>query len=95
MRSWSHCQDALLHPALPLLVWLMAAAAKGYKLGRSHARACLAIVRQLAAGRLQDRCPRGSDSAPVGYPLLSYTILPLATMCMLLQPQQPGRRVPC
>lgn len=88
----------MLHPALPLLVWLMAAAAKGYKLGRSHARACLAIVRQLAAGRLQDRCPRGSDPAPVGSPLLvsaSYTILPLATMSAPPPPQEPECLAPC
>ena len=43
-------EDAVLHPALPLLVWLMAALAKGYTLGVALADVCLHVVHQLAAG---------------------------------------------
>lgn len=53
-------QDAMLHPQLPLLVWLMAAAAKGYALGRTLANACLRIVHDLAAVPVQDRAPKGA-----------------------------------
>ncbi|EIE19351.1 hypothetical protein COCSUDRAFT_58644 [Coccomyxa subellipsoidea C-169] len=41
--------DALLHPSLPLLVWLMAAVPKGYALGRMLALACLTIIHEIAS----------------------------------------------
>lgn len=50
-------EDALLHPSLPVLVWLMCAHAKGYVLGTDAARACLHIMYQLASVRLRDAYP--------------------------------------
>ena len=52
-------QDALLHPNLPLLAFLMAATAKGYTLGRTLASACLRIVHDLAVVPVQDQAPKG------------------------------------
>ena len=37
-------EDAVLAPALPALVWLMAAGAKGYALTAAHVQLCLTIV---------------------------------------------------
>lgn len=47
-------EDALLHPAVPLLAWLTAAAAKGYCLGCTAASAVLHVVHQLAAVPVRD-----------------------------------------
>ncbi len=49
----------MLHPALPLLVWLMAALAKGYTLGVALADVCLHVVHQLAAGEPPCGCSCG------------------------------------
>ncbi|PNW88847.1 hypothetical protein CHLRE_01g047350v5 [Chlamydomonas reinhardtii] len=51
-------EDSLLHPGLQLVVWLMAAQAKGYVLGRSHVDALLALTYQLAAVGVRDALPR-------------------------------------
>ena len=56
-------QDALLHPQLPLLGFLMAAVAKGYILGRTLASACLRIIHDMAVVPVQDKAPKG-DCAP-------------------------------
>lgn len=56
-------EDALLHPALPLIVWLMAAHAKGYHLGGTMVNACLRITFQLAAMGIRDFLPP-APSAP-------------------------------
>ena len=53
----------MLHSQLPLLVFLMAAVAKGYTLGRTLASACLRIVHDLAVAPVQ-------DSSRVGAPAL-------------------------
>ena len=53
-------QDAVLHPQLPLLVFLMAAVAKGYTLGRTLASACLRIVHDLAVVPIQDSIRAGA-----------------------------------
>ena len=53
-------QDAVLHPQLPLLVFLMAAVAKGYTLGRTLASACLRIVHNLAVVPVQDSSRAGA-----------------------------------
>ena len=37
-------EDAVAHPALPALVWLMAAQAKGYALTAAHVQLCLTVV---------------------------------------------------
>lgn len=37
-------EDAVAHPALPPLVWLMAAQAKGYALTAAHVQLCLTVV---------------------------------------------------
>ena len=50
-------EDALLHPEMPLLVWLMCAQAKGYTLGVAAASACLQIVYQLACMPVRDSYP--------------------------------------
>ncbi|KAK9915160.1 hypothetical protein WJX75_005443 [Coccomyxa subellipsoidea] len=47
-------EDALLHPSLPLLVWLMAAVPKGYAMGRMLALACLTIIHELASVPVRD-----------------------------------------
>ena len=47
-------EDAILHPQLPLVVWLMCAAAKGYRLGVALAECCLTLVAQLASVPVQD-----------------------------------------
>ncbi|KAK9800311.1 hypothetical protein WJX73_000054 [Symbiochloris irregularis] len=56
-------EDAVLHPQLPLIVWLMAAHAKGYELGWHHADACLAIVSELASVSKRDCWPSCDSSA--------------------------------
>lgn len=50
-------EDAMLHPDMPLLVWLMCAQAKGYSMGAVAASACLQIVYQLACMPVRDRYP--------------------------------------
>lgn len=50
-------EDAVLHPDMPLLVWLMCAQAKGYTMGATAASACLQIVYQLASMPVRDRHP--------------------------------------
>lgn len=40
-------EDATAHPAYPALVWLLAAQAKGYTLGRTHVDLLLTIVQQV------------------------------------------------
>ena len=52
----------MLHPQLPLLVFLMAAVAKGYTLGRTLASACLRIVHDLAVVPVQDSSRAGAPS---------------------------------
>ena len=47
-------EDAILHPQLPLVVWLMCAAAKGYRLGVALAECCLTLVAQMASVPVQD-----------------------------------------
>ena len=47
-------EDSLLHPALPLMVWLMAAHTKGYAMTHSQAGRCLAIVYHLAHSPVKD-----------------------------------------
>ena len=47
-------EDAILHPQLPLLVWLMCAAAKGYRLGVALAECCLTLVAQMARVPVRD-----------------------------------------
>ena len=54
-------QDALLHPSFPLLVWLMAAVAKGYQLGATLAEACLAVVHDLACVPVKDHISSGES----------------------------------
>ncbi|KAG1656684.1 hypothetical protein FOA52_007254 [Chlamydomonas sp. UWO 241] len=50
-------EDAMLHPDLPLVVWLMAATAKGYAIGRSLASVLLRFVYQLARCPVRDVMP--------------------------------------
>ncbi|GLC43475.1 hypothetical protein PLESTM_001477400 [Pleodorina starrii] len=50
-------EDAILHPGLPLVVWLMAAQAKGFVLGRTHVEALLQLVYQLAMVTVRDGLP--------------------------------------
>jgi hypothetical protein len=59
-------EDCVLHPALPLLVWLMVAHSKGFVLGRAHVAACLGVVRQVAAVPVRDPLP---TCAPHAQPL--------------------------
>ena len=47
----------MLHPDMPLLVWLMCAQAKGYTMGAAAASACLQLVHQLACMPVRDRYP--------------------------------------
>ena len=59
-------EDAVLHPDMPLLVWLMCAHAKGYTLGSTAASACLQIVHELACVPVRDCYPSyaaASDAA--------------------------------
>ncbi|KAL3133249.1 hypothetical protein ABBQ38_007132 [Trebouxia sp. C0009 RCD-2024] len=50
-------EDAILHPEMPLLVWLMCAQAKRYTMGVAAASACLQIVYQLACMPVRDCYP--------------------------------------
>ncbi|GIL85302.1 hypothetical protein Vretifemale_13904 [Volvox reticuliferus] len=65
-------EDAILHPGLPFVVWLMAAQAKGFVLGRTHLDALLCLVYQLAMVQVRDGLPdpwNDGDSATVGIPV--------------------------
>lgn len=42
-------EDSITHPALPLVVWLMASQSKGYQLGVVHAAAVLQFVYEMSA----------------------------------------------
>ena len=65
-------EDAMLHPQLPVVVWLMCAVAKGYRLGVALAECCLTLVAQMASVPVQDSLalpqgdlagqPEGEDS---------------------------------
>lgn len=57
----SDAQDTLLHPQLPLLVWLMAAVANGYRLDLALHSACLGVVRDLACVPVQECIPAGTQ----------------------------------
>eukprot|EP00884_Botryococcus_braunii_P004615 jgi/Botrbrau1/14154/Bobra.182_3s0094.1 len=57
-------EDGILGRSLPLLVWLMMAVSKGFKLGRLHATACLDLVHQVARVPVRDQGP------PDGLPFL-------------------------
>jgi hypothetical protein len=66
-------EDAFLHPALPLLAWMiMAASGKGdgpkYSLGPVHAAAYLGIVRDAARTRVQEEFPAARDPPPTATP---------------------------
>ena len=57
-------EDAILHPSLPMVVWLMMAAAKGFMMDSCHVEACLAFVWDLARVGVRDvlqRKGRGDD----------------------------------
>ena len=47
-------EDATLHPQLLLVVWLMCAAAKGYRPGVALAECCLTLVAQMASVPVRD-----------------------------------------
>jgi hypothetical protein len=56
--------ESVLHPALPLLTWLAAAAGKGYALGAAHADGVLRLIAETAAVRERDYLPpRGQADA--------------------------------
>ena len=56
-------EDAILHPDMPLLVWLMCAQAKGYHMGVALASLCLKITYELACMPIQDCYPAATASA--------------------------------
>jgi hypothetical protein len=56
-------EDALLHPALPLVAWLGMAQPKGYGVAGTAANALLKIVHQLAAVRVKDWLPPLASAA--------------------------------
>lgn len=53
-------EDSILHPALPLLVWLMAAHAKGYAMTHSQASRCLAVVYHMSHSPVKDHLEKAS-----------------------------------
>lgn len=56
-------EDATLHPALPVLVWLTAASSKGYLPSAAMRSTVLAVVAELARCKYRDAVP--STSAPL------------------------------
>jgi hypothetical protein len=50
-------EDALLHPQLPLVTWMMAAHARGYALTLDHRALFASFVGDLAACPLRDAAP--------------------------------------
>ncbi|PNH10384.1 hypothetical protein TSOC_002885 [Tetrabaena socialis] len=63
-------EDSILHPGLPLVVWLMAAQGKGYIMGAAHVSALLCLTYQLATVGVRDGLPEpwdgGGGEAEVG-----------------------------
>ena len=47
-------EDAVLHPHLPVVVWLMMAQAKGYKLSRDHQALLVRFFWDLASAHVRD-----------------------------------------
>ena len=47
-------EDSILHPALPIIVWCMAAQSKGFALGRAVITKCLAVLYHLAHSPIKD-----------------------------------------
>ena len=74
-------QDAVLHPALPIIIWLMAAEAKGFCLACSHVAACLTFVDDVVCTVVHD--PQPSLPSPDGQGLLSKGRGPLGPGDML------------
>ncbi len=64
-------EDAVLHPDMPLLVWLMCAHAKGYTLGIAAASACLRVVYQLALMPVRDCYPAKPAASSTGRSILT------------------------
>ena len=57
-------EDGILHPQLPLLVWLMMTSAHGYYPPLSILSRLLQIVYDVAAGNIQDPLPQSPLSSP-------------------------------
>ncbi|BDA43711.1 hypothetical protein COCOBI_04-7260 [Coccomyxa sp. Obi] len=80
-------EDTLLHPSLPLMVWLMAALPKGYTMGRMLALACLNIIHGMACVPVRDHC-KGGAAAPGSSSASGVQLEPAAcnlVRCMLLR----------
>ena len=56
-------EDSTLHPALPLLVWLMMATSKGFRPTQAHLDACVAIVGEVASCGAWDVGRSAADAA--------------------------------
>jgi len=55
-------EDAILHPDLPFLVWLMMAHSKGFQLTLRDANRCLKVVQQIASVDIRDPwCPKSTE----------------------------------
>ena len=75
-------EDAMLHPDMPLLVWLMCAQAKGYTMGAAAASACLQIVYQLACVPVRDRYPIKPAELSTGRPPHALPVPSIAGMAI-------------
>lgn len=59
-------EDAILHPKLPVLMWLIAACSKGHKPTANEVELCLRMVYEVAAVKLKDSFPEKS-SQPITF----------------------------
>eukprot|EP00743_Colponemidia_sp_Colp-15_P013887 GILK01016294.1.p1 GENE.GILK01016294.1~~GILK01016294.1.p1 ORF type:complete len:436 (+),score=73.45 GILK01016294.1:177-1310(+) len=56
-------EDSILHPALPLLTWIMMASARGFTLSTPFVELILRIVHDVAAVRVRDHIPYRTEGS--------------------------------
>ena len=66
-------EDAILHPDLPFLVWLMMAHSKGFQITLQDANRCLKVVQDIASVDIRDPwCPNSTEECLKSF---QYTLL--------------------
>jgi hypothetical protein len=76
-------EDSLLHPALPILLWLMIAVTKGFALSQDMVDLCLRIVREIASCPHRDHPCHANDGSQADSSYASGNDMPATWLSLL------------